>query len=235
MAMAGVSAEAAPGPRLLRAHDIRLRQMYRSAGWPCLDVVEIELLAAGLLERRVDAAGREHLRVTDAGIARLAEALDRNRAAYDAHEALVSRVADAVQREGRIAWCGLTLLAKPGESWLHLKPDVYSIRNTTAEDRVEPVVHEIKVRRADLLADLKKPDKRAGYCALSSECWYVLAEGIARPDEIPPECGVLIAGATRIELARAAPKRPLRLGFSTWMALAKSAPCRALPEPEPSL
>lgn len=235
MPRVAVAVEAGASARLTRAHDTRLRQMYRSAGWPCLDTVEIELLAAGLLERRSEPSGKDYLRVTEAGIARLALALDRNRAAYDAHEALVRRVAESMQAQGRIAWRGLTLLAKPGEVWLHLKPDVYSIRNTTVEDYVEPVVHEIKVRRADLLADLKKPDKRAGYGWLSSECYYVLAEGIARPEEIPPECGVMIATASRIELARAAPKRPMRLGFSTWMALAKAEPCRDPPEPAPQL
>lgn len=230
------SAEAAAsGPRLGRVHDTRLRQMYRSAGWPCLDTVEIELLAAGLLERCREASGKEYLRVTDAGIGRLAQALNRNRGAFDAHESLVRRVAEAMQAQGRIAWRGLTLLAKPGEDWLHLKPDVYSIRNTTVEDYVEPVVHEIKVRRADLLADLKKPDKRAGYGWLSSECYYVLAEGIARPEEIPPECGVMIATPTAIELARRAPKRPMRLGFGTWMALARAEPCRDPPELAPLL
>jgi len=222
-------------PRLTRVHDTRLRQMYRSAGWPCLDTVEIELLAAGLLERCREASGKEYLRVTEAGIARLAQALNRNRSAFDAHESLVRRVAEALQAQGRIAWRGLTLLAKPAEDWLHLKPDVYSIRNTTVEDYVEPVVHEIKVRRADLLGDLKKPDKRAGYCWLSSECYYVLAEGIARPEEIPPECGVMIASAGRIEVVRLAPKRSMRLGFGTWMALAKAEPCRDPPEPAPQL
>ena len=220
---------------LTRSHDRRLRQMYRSAGWPCQDTVEIELLAAGLLERRVEPSGKEYLRVTDAGIARLAQALDRNRAVFDAHEALVQRVAEQMQAAGRIAWRGLTLLAKPGEHWLHLRPDVYSIRNTTVEDYVEPLVHEIKVRRADLLSDLKKPDKRAGYIALSSECYYVLQEGIARPEEIPPECGVMIASDQRIDVARLAPKRPMRLGFGTWMTLAKAAPVRTVLEPEQRL
>ena len=220
---------------LTRSHDRRLRQMYRSAGWPCQDTVEIELLAAGLLERRVEPSGKEYLRVTDAGIARLAQALDRNRAVFEAHEALVQRVAEQMQAAGRIAWRGLTLLAKPGEDWLHLRPDVYSIRNTTVEDYVEPLVHEIKVRRADLLSDLKKPDKRAGYIALSSECYYVLQEGIARPEEIPPECGVMIASDQRIDVARLAPKRPMRLGFGTWMTLAKAAPVRTVLEPEQRL
>ncbi|MDP3859788.1 MAG: hypothetical protein Q8Q73_18665 [Stagnimonas sp.] len=221
--------------KLTRTHDSRLRQMYRSAGWPCQDTVEIELLAAGLLERRLEPSGKEYLRVTEAGIARLAQALDRNRGAFDAHEALVQRVAEEMLAAGRIAWRGLSLLAKPGEDWLQLRPDVYSIRNTTVEDYVEPIVHEIKVRRADLLSDLKKPDKRAGYIALASECYYVLQEGIARPEEIPPECGVMIASDTRIEVARLAPKRPLRLGFASWMALAKAEPVRAVLEPAPRL
>jgi hypothetical protein len=38
-------------------HRRRLREVYRSAGWPCQDAVEIELLAAGLLVRERDADG----------------------------------------------------------------------------------------------------------------------------------------------------------------------------------
>ena len=39
-------------PALTRAHARRLRDLYRSAGWPCQDALEIDLLAAGLLERQ---------------------------------------------------------------------------------------------------------------------------------------------------------------------------------------
>ena len=52
----------------------------------------------------------------------------------------------------------------------------------------------------------------------------VLKEGIARPDEIPPECGVLVADGGTLEVARPAPKRPMRLPFSTWMVLARATP-----------
>ncbi|WP_373684581.1 hypothetical protein [Ramlibacter montanisoli] len=38
-------------PALTRAHGRRLRDIYRSAGWPCQDALEIDLLAAGMLER----------------------------------------------------------------------------------------------------------------------------------------------------------------------------------------
>eukprot|EP01036_Dinobryon_divergens_P057296 gene57296-76497_t len=47
------------------AHRRRLREIWRSAGWPCQDLLEVELLAAGLVERLRDGHGRETLRVTD--------------------------------------------------------------------------------------------------------------------------------------------------------------------------
>ena len=93
-----------PPASLTALHRRRLREIWRSAGWPCQDIVEAELLAAGLLERRSDANGRETLRVSDAGIAVLAATLQKNRAVRDRHEALVARVALQLQRAGRIAW-----------------------------------------------------------------------------------------------------------------------------------
>ena len=209
-------------------HHRRLRQIWRSAGWPCHDMLEAELLAAGMLQRLYDADGRETLRVTDAGVALLAHTLQKNRAARDAHESLVQRVAQQMQRAGRVVWRGLSLRAPIGEGdamrWAVALPDVYSIRHTTVEAYLEPVAHEIKVRRADLLADLRHEAKRAAYLALSGECWYVLREGIARPEEIPPECGVMIAGDAGLQVARPAPKRPMRMSFGLWMALARAAP-----------
>ena len=209
---------------LTAAHRRRLREMYRSAGWPCHDVLEVELLAAGLLERLRDAAGRETLRVTDAGVAVIHESLQANRARRDAHEALVERVAREMTRAGRIAWRGLSLRAKVNEAWSMAMPDVFSIRNTTVEDYLEPVVHEVKVQRSDLLADLKREAKRAAYLQLGGECWYVIRDGIARAEEIPPECGVLVASETALDVARPAPKRALRLPFGAWMALARATP-----------
>ena len=205
-------------------HRRRLRAVWRSAGWPCHDMVEVELLAAGLLERVRSATGHETLRVTDAGIALLAETLQRNRRTRDAHEALVERVAREMTRSGRLAWRGLSLRARVGEGWAMAMPDVYSIRHTTVEAYLEPIVHEIKVRRADLLCDLRIAAKRAAYVQLSSECWYVIARGIAEPDEIPPECGVMVATDEGLDVARPAPKRAMQVPFGLWMALARATP-----------
>jgi hypothetical protein len=51
-----------------KPHARRLREIYRSAGWPCQDLLEIELLAAGMLDRVRAASGHESLRVTEAGV-----------------------------------------------------------------------------------------------------------------------------------------------------------------------
>jgi hypothetical protein len=235
----------APTPPVLkRVHAKRLREVYRSAGWPYLDVVEIELLAAGLLERVPNAGGLECVRVTDAGIQFLAGAAHSNRKAFSAHEALVDTVAQAMARDGRLAWKGLSLRAmlpptedSPAKArWKMCNPDVFSIRNSSRQDYLEPIVHEIKVSRADLLGDLKQVDKRAAYLDIGGQCWYVLGcnakgQAIGEPDEIPAECGVMLYSNDKLEVLRMAPRREARaLPFSVWMALAKAAPPLSAPE-----
>lgn len=244
MPAASLSPASAPasGPVLTRAHGRRLRDIYRSAGWPSQDPLEIDLLAAGMLERLLSPLGHETLRVTDAGMQWLATVLARNRAALSAHEALVQRVAQEMARAGRIAWTGLSLRAQVASGddakplrWCIARPDVFSIRHTSVETYVEPIVHEIKVRRADLLADLRQDGKRAAYRDLG-ECWYVLGadargRAIAEPDEVPEECGVMVAQGERLTVARPA-LRPARAGlpFGVWMALAKATPVASADE-----
>lgn len=228
-------------PAPTRLHVQRLRQIWRSAGWPCQDLLEVELLAAGWVERLLEPDGRERLRLTDAGIALVAASLTRNRAARDAHESLVERVATEMQRAGRLAWRGLTLRAGlPGEEagrlqWVNAMPDVYSIRHSTVEDYLEPAIHEIKVSRADLLGELRRPAKSAAYRALSSQCWFVIRAGIAEPDEIPPEYGVLIGHEGHLELARPAPRRACKPDFATWMVLARATPLAPPEDPQSAL
>jgi hypothetical protein len=225
-----------------RAHARRLREIYRSAGWPCQDMVEIELLAAGLLERVFSVGGHETLRVTTSGLRMIANTLADNRARLSAHEALVGRVAVEMGRAGRIAWRGLMLRArvptgdgdKPAQ-WCMAKPDVFSIRHTSVAEYVEPVVHEVKVRRSDLLADLKVEAKRASYLDLG-ECWYVLGcdargRAIGAADEIPATCGVMVFEKERLSVVRAAPRaKRTSLPFGVWMALAKATPVAGLDE-----
>ena len=267
--------------RLGRIHARRLREVYRSAGWPCQDLVEVELLAAGLLERTVSVTGHEVLRVTDAGLRCIAESVQTHRARRDAHEALVHQVAREMARAGRIVYTGLSLRARvplqgasepeateapaagevdasppndPGHAnaglfaaplvaeaprgrWVMAMPDVFSIRKTTVEAWLHPVVHEIKVRRADLLSDLRQSAKRAAYLDLGGECWYVLGtdargRAIGTPDDVPPECGVMLAEGARLTVARPAPRRAVeRLPLAVWLELAQRTPWRDEDEP----
>ena len=232
---AAVASEVASGaqpsaaPRLTVLHRRRLREVWRSAGWPCRDLVELDLLAAGLVERLRAPGGHETLRVSDAGVRVLAETREKNRRALDFHEALVERVARDMGRAGRVVWRGLALRGRVetdgGVTWPIAIPDVYSIRNTSVEDYVVPIVHEVKVSRADLLGDLRREAKRRAYLSLAAECWYVVREGIARPEDIPPECGLLVAAGDALDVARPAPRRAMRIPFGVWMSLARAAPC----------
>ena len=271
-----------PAAALGRLHARRLREVYRSAGWPCQDLPEIELLAAGMLQRVCSPAGHETLRVTDMGIAWLAHAAALNRTAMSKHEALVAQVASEMVRAGRIAWRGLGLRArllplddggaaaplyamlherkeggaggagdkgmaqtiptsKPPARWCIARPDVFSIRNTTVEAYADPIVHEIKVHRSDLLSDLRRPDKRAAYLNLGGQCWYVLgadARGRAIGDasEITTECGVMVVANGRLVVVRAAPQQARKpLPFALWLALAKATPVTGLNEDDQAL
>ena len=221
-----------------RIHARRLRDVYRSAGWPSQDSVEVELLAAGLLERVVEPSGHDKVRVTDTGITYLAQAFHSNRQARSAHEALVEHVAQQMLRDGRIVWTDLSIRSRlpsaPEEAtrWKMCMPDVFSIRNTTVAAYLEPVVHEIKVSRSDLLGDLKSKDKRDSYLDAGGQCWYVLGcnrkgQPIAEADEIPVECGVMVLQNEQLVVLRNAPKRAVvDLPFALWMVLAKSTPLR---------
>ena len=78
--------------KLGRFHTKRLREVYRSAGWPFLDTIEIELIAAGLLEQVTKEIGHATVRVTASGIAHLALSIQRNRQNRSEHEILVDRI-----------------------------------------------------------------------------------------------------------------------------------------------
>lgn len=120
-------------------------------------------------------------------------------------------------------------------SWRMARPDVFSVRRTSVEDYLQPMIHEVKVSRADLLSDLRHSAKRESYQWLSCETYFVLPAGVAEPQEIPEAFGVwLLNGsidAGTLELARPARHVPCKLPFAVWMALAKATPVSQSGEP----
>jgi len=244
-------------------HLTRLKSIWRSAGWPCRDAIELDLVAAGWIAIERDGEGRETLRLTESGMQLLVDARQKRSRSASPHDRLAARVCTQLAGQGRIVWRELSLRAKvncPDElrataaatfafdlgecegatatphraiettpsTWRMARPDVFSIRNTSVEHYLHPVVHEIKASRADLLSDLRNPAKRDAYRWLSCETYYVFPAGLAAPEEIPEEFGILTANGTvdegMLELVRPARHAPCALPFAVWMALAKSTP-----------
>jgi hypothetical protein len=242
-----------PDPTLTRFHRTRLMQVWRSAGWPCRDGIEIDLLAAKLLAVQSSPDGRETLRLTEAGIQVLAEARQRNARALSAHDRLAAKFAGQLLAAGRIVWRELPLRAvvdaqPPPDAaalwdetpsappaaanvWRMARPDLFSVRNTTVEAYLQPMVHEVKSTRADLLSDLRHEAKRQAYRWLCGECYYVFPADVARPDEIPEPFGIWVLQGElddgRFEMLRPARPAPCTLPFAVWLALAKAAPMRS--------
>lgn len=256
-----------------RVHLTRLMSLWRSAGWPSRDPVEIDLIAAGWVSLHTSSSGHETLRLTEAGLQLLAAARQRNQRARSLHERLARRVATQLMAAGRLVWLELPLramvplapapaepgaaeaavvprteswwpneaaeapadpatasAASQGKAWRLARPDVFSVRHTSVERYLQPMVHEVKVSRADLLSDLRHHAKRVAYQGLCSECHYVFPAGLAEPDELPSELGVwLLHGdvdSGRLEVLRPARHVARKLPFALWMALAQATPLR---------
>ena len=276
-------------PKLNRSHRTRLMHIWRSAGWPCKDGIEIDLLAARLVALQARPDGCETLQLTEAGIDFLAEARQRGLRALSGHDRLAQRFAEQhLLAGGRIVWRELSLRAptvpmpdvalvanavateaaanlaalptalsamdslwgdgdlaqgdeappvasRPArQSWRMARPDLFSVRNTSVEAYLQPMVHEIKFNRADLLSDLRHAAKRQAYEWLCESCYYVFPAHIAKPEEIPPQFGiwVLHGGVDdgHFELLRPARHAVCKLPFAVWMALCKAAPLRSQSE-----
>jgi len=56
--------------------------------------------------------------------------------------------------------------------------------------RFRRVAYEIKVSRADLLAELRQPRKRARALLFSNEFYFITPPGLMHAGELPPECGL---------------------------------------------
>lgn len=258
-------------PKPTRAHLSRLMKIWRSAGWPSRDPIDIDLLAAGWVSLVGEHPANECLRLTDAGIALLAQSRQAQRRSESDHDKLALRMTEVLMDAGRLVWHELSLRAKveaeqagapddgtaavvqAGEPtplwdddtsdasdptdpsgkphrWRLARPDLFSVRRTSNPNYLHPVVHEIKVSRADLLSDLRHQAKRSSYQWLASECHYVFPHGLAEPQELPEELGVWVIHGDietgRLEMLRPARHAPCTLPFDVWMALAKASPVR---------
>ncbi len=226
---AGERPDAAPSP-LPRIHAARLRHYWRSQGWACHDDIDIDLLRWGLVDEQpgLDIASR--FAVTAAGRTALGDGLKRNRRARNAHSEATEAVASHLASTGRLVFTELSVRTEHEGRWRSCKPDVFSMVRGLRADHLAPQVHEIKVRRADLLGELRG-GKIERYRELAASIYLVIADGIAEPDEIPGDYGVALYSATAgFRIARAAPIGDYSLETRHWMALAKATPFTIEPQ-----
>lgn len=113
-------------------------------------------------------------------------------ATSEEHDKLVAMCARWFKRNGFSVVA--TELASHGN---REQPDVYACRQTCS------AVAEIKVTRADFLADRKKPERYRG--GLGTYRFYLCPEGLISPAELPTGWGLLYASGKTI-LSIHAPK-----------------------------
>jgi len=141
-----------------RVHLARLKEIWRSAGWPVRDGVEIDLLAANWVALAVAKSGHETLCVTDAGLRLLADARERGRRACSPHDRLAQRIAKQLMDARRVVWRELSLRAQVNVAG---RSDLGSEQPTSMP----------------LALPVTDDESSAGSAAKQSMCWRV-----ARPD-----------------------------------------------------
>lgn len=212
-----------PTVELTRKHYTLLLQ-YWHAGRSGLassgSATALDLTAAGYLEPK-ETGGSLALRITSYGIEELQAELDREKARRRPHHDLAGRLSQWLRAQGRITWENIELLVPRTEGGKQaVRPDVFSLAATYDEKRINPRIYEVKVSRSDFLADVAKPDKRAGYLHLAEVLYYVAPAGMIAADEIPDHCGLLVeTGKGEFNVVKRAKKRPVELTIHHFMNL----------------
>lgn len=97
------------------------------------------------------------------------------------------------------------------------RPDVFTLDFRFTKFRSD--CYEVKRSRSDLLADLTA-GKWQSYLPFSHATWFAFELGLARPDEIPAECGIMVHGPGGWRAARRAKPRVLEtLPRALWLKL----------------
>lgn len=115
------------------------------------------------------------------------------------------------------------------DAWEQKKPrrvDLLALRKPRKEGigEVESLAVEIKVSRADFLADVRNPAKQARWRDLTHRMAYAAPKGLVAADEVPEGCGLLEVEPVgddwcRSEWAKRAPYGEHSPDVPTWLAL----------------
>lgn len=194
----------------------------KSGGNAGADAFDLDLVGEGLIARKEEWAGHVRFTITPAGEHLLYLRKEEERARRRPHHELGHRLTPWLEAQDRLCWENIEFRVELPDGAAVVRPDVLSMVKTLNPDRMVPIVYEVKVSRADFLADVKNPSKRAAYFQLADYVVYVLPEGMVTPDEVPPECGLVVENAPGVfKVVRKGRKNKNRPAFPSghWMAL----------------
>jgi hypothetical protein len=181
---------------LTRQHYKRLRFYWQGRGQGSAgnaDAVDLDLAASGLILRQERHYGGVYFTITSAGEIELEAEKAREIARRRPHHALAGRLAQWRRDQGRVTWENIELLVdREAGGRQAIRPDVFSMAATYDERRINPCVDEVKVSRADFLADVAKTEKREGYRRIAEVVYYAAPAGMIEVSEVPDGCGLLV-------------------------------------------
>jgi hypothetical protein len=224
---------------MTRRHFSKLRHFWacrsRAAASLC-DGIELDLVGMGYI-RRLDKglSGYVTFAITEAGEFALAAERQNEIARRKPHHDLGSRTAAWLRDQGRITWEDVEFRIREVDtsSIAHalgiepvsrftaaVRPDVYSMATTLNADNINPAVHEVKVSRADYLADIARPEKRLAYACIAEVLYFVCPAGVIDATDLPPGVGLVVeTSPEKFEVVRRPKRRKVSLGPSHFMNL----------------
>lgn len=197
------------------------------------DNVDLQLIGMGYVAR-ANSYGCDSIRITVDGERALAAEHQNLVAARRPHHELGARLAAWLRDNGRITWENVECKVDCSEmerlalsrgldcraTSTYVRPDVFSMVTTTNTARMNPAVHEIKVSRADFIADVAQPLKRLAYASFSEVFYYVCPDKLIQVSEVPAECGLVVETAEgKFELRKKPKRRPVVLTAGAMMNL----------------
>lgn len=192
----GAAISVSQPPVLTPAHSRRLRWLWNT-GRPTtvaqLDGIDLDLAVHGFLV--TDNRGHSlTVSVTRLGIAHISEVRQSRIAVQSAHHNLASRLGAYLRDKGFFTWENVEF-SNPapyeGRTWGVVRPDVYACMPSLKARNASPAIYEVKVTRADFLADLAKPEKRGAYADLAEAVYYCCQDGLIGLTEVPKGCGLI--------------------------------------------
>jgi hypothetical protein len=179
-------------PVLMAAHNRRLRQLWgfgRHVHVGQLGGLELDLVIAGLIE--VETIGRHTgpvVVVTSSGVQHLNAVRQARVVAQRPHHDLGSRLASSLRVRGFLTWENVQFQAPSGQL---VRPDVYACKPSLLARNAEPSIYEVKVSRADFLADVARPEKRGAYLQLAQAVYYCAPADLISKRDLPDGCGLV--------------------------------------------